>query len=326
MPRIRLKLPPTPEREVEVLFPEREIEVSRETIEVYRSKVPYAFAIDRQSEPKKAKQKDATGMRRRVETILAFGEDEGLYLPVPIAVKDRQEGELPYRFEEESANFWFVDGQVKRATGYAANQNARPQLWRAFLLAKSLARHGCAPSWFVVGEGTRLFRDPQWLSTFCRALWHHKIRIFAGGFGEVNKDNYSGFEAYITALSGWLAKVNEGARKIKRMEGVIPHSSKQAPFFLEFSEDRRHVYTRPEEWAIVSEMTHRIADGTLPNCFAVERWLKERGVVRSHAWVLQFLKRPYLDGWYECGTKEYVPRLLSQAGLFFDLDITSSFR
>lgn len=321
MPRTRLILPNTIEREVPVLFPNTRLEVTSAEVEYYRSHNPYAFALDRQSIPKQSTKKDATGMRRRVEACVDFAREENLYLPVPEYRADKEEGQLPFLFGEECQRFWFVDGTKQRSTGFAANPNARPQLWRAFLLAQALAKHGCGPKWLLIGEGTRLFREPQWLSTFCRALWHHKVRIFSGGFGEVHADNYAGFEAYIKALSGWLKTVNAGYRRFARDERIIPHT--YPPFGLAFTKDRRHVTTDPEQWAIITEMVRLIARGDIKSCLAASRWLNEaHGVHRSYAWVLEYLKRSYLDGQYVCGDKEYVQRLLSQGGLFYDLDIS----
>lgn len=318
--RKRERLGPNPMREVPVLFPETEIEVSPEEIDLYRQAGPFAFAIDRQSLHKEATRKGATGLTRRVDSIVRDAEFFNLYLPTPLPVPNSPEGTLPFIFD---TNFWFVDGTTQRATGYAANQNARPRLWRAFLLARALAKHRCAPQAFLVGEASRFFRSEDWLNQFVSALWREGIKVHVSGFGDVTRETRPGLVAYINAISGWLGKVNEGARRIKKANQQIYHTN--APLGLRFEDQGARVVADPVTWPLLSELCRRLYTGDLSSGMAAICWLKtEHDIARSNVWLSQWLHSPIPDGIYDraYSTTNVTRTLVQKGGLFSDLDIT----
>lgn len=307
-------------REVSVLFPETEIEVSPEDVAFYRSTGEFAFAIDRQSLHKEATRKGATGMIRRVDNIVRDADYLNLHLPTPTPQPNAVEGTLPFLFDDR---FWFVDGTTQRSTGYAANQNARPRLWRAFLLARALAKQGCAPKTFLVGEATRLFRSEDWLNQFVSALWREGIIVHVSGFGEVTRETRPGLVAYINAISGWLGKVTEGARRVKKANQQIYHTN--APLGLQFEESGRRVVADPELWPILSDLCYRLSSGQLPSGTAAAVWLKsEHDIERTNVWLSGWLHSRIPDGVYDraYSTRNVTRMLVQKGGLFADLDIT----
>jgi hypothetical protein len=315
-----------PIREVVSLFPQTKVRPTEEQVAEYRSHLPYAFAIDRQSDKKEMARAQATGCRRRVDAIVLAAKDRHLYLPTPVPNEEQQDGELPFFYDDR---YWFVDGEHKKATGYAASENARPRLWQAFRLAQALAEQGIGPSFFIIGEATRFFRNDQWLTTFVRALWEHDIKIFVSQFGEVNQANLNGLTSYVTALSGWLPLVTKGARDQRRQQKKL--FSNQPPYGLRFTgpegslecNDRSEVWTEPDQWWVIDELLRRMADGELSNAIDAAIWLKEvHGVERAAKWVRDLVRHPMLYGEYHAYSRRWEPRKLRQLdGLHTDLDI-----
>jgi hypothetical protein len=297
------------------------VDVSQEDLVYYSGLGPYAFAIDRESTPTAAREDGATGMRRRIDAILCQARAQGLYLPEPTLRTPAVAGELPYIFEDDCAWHWFVDGTTKRATGYAISPHARPQLWRALLLAQCLVKRGFGPKAFLVGEGTRLFRDERWLTSFVHTLWGLEIKLFCEGFGEVTRQTLSSLIAYVNAVSGWLGAVTAGARAVREAQHRIFHN--KPPFGVQFSPDRSRVFADPVTWPLLCDMVERLADGRLASMADATLWLQEQGHSRSIAWLGQFLWLPILDGSYRSYHRDFVPRVLVQKdGLLSDLDIT----
>jgi hypothetical protein len=318
----RPKLPKEQFRDVPVLFPTVVAPVTEAQLARYRRIAaehgPYAFCVDRQSEEEELKRKAATGQFRRVEAIRQFARVAGCWIPEPVARADRQEGELAFSFDRD---FWFVDGEEKHATGYTASQNARPEFWRAYLLAQALAEQQCAPAAFLVGEGTRLFRDTAWLETFYRSLKDAGVRVFVGNYGEITDQTLPGLQAMIRALSSWLPEALKGARKARRENGEV-FSPGNIHFGLRVDpEDARIVHAHPDEWPLLAQLVEELAEARLRSLLEGLEWLERHGIKRSIGWLYTLLfKRPILDGTYDTDATWGQVRKLRQRP-FTDLDI-----
>jgi len=316
-------------RTVPLLFPKTDWPVTDEEVRDYLAAMPYAFAYDRQSKDEELRRKDATGARRRVAAIMATAELAHLTLPQPETVIDQEDGDLPFLYDER---FWYLDGQHKKATGYAANQDARPKLWEAFLKSQALARHKAGPSHFIVGEASRFFRDPRWATEFASALWYHQIRLVVHPFGDVTEYNISGLIAYINATSGWLPMIGKGAREARKAQ-KRPFSIR-VPFCLRVSgpegcepeQTRTHIWTRAETWPAFSEAVKQLANGVLKNSYDAVAWLdQERGIHLSKSRFLQILYSRIPEGFHTLYDETCTPRrVVQEGGLWSDLDITET--
>jgi hypothetical protein len=320
-----------PVRTVPVLFPQTRIDLTPEEIAFYRQAKPYPMLIDRQSDDDEMTRADATGCQRRVEAIMGVVEKHGYDVELirPVPNLNRKDGELPFVYNEA---FWFVDGEKKHATGYSANQNARPRLWRAYLLAQALAEHDAAPRQLIVGEATRFFREEEWLSRFAKALRDRKIDLWICPFGEINRFTLPVVVQYVSALSSWLPEIRRGARDARRIQRRL--WTIKLPIWLRASgtagteppHTRTHVWTNPVNWSILEELIERLALRTLSNSYEAAEWLLlTHGIKRSVTQVRADLFSTWIEGLYVDYDKRHLPRKVQQeGGLFVDLDICDS--
>jgi hypothetical protein len=311
-----------PWREVTALFPKGTPVLTPEQRSLYSGVLqehgPYVFAVDRQSDKEELRRLGHSGQIRRVEAITHFAGQAG-WLPPPVYRQDREEGDLAYDFDGVR-DFWFLDGENQNATGYAASHYARPEFWRAYDLAEALAKEKIGPAAFVIGEGTRFFRDTTWMHTFCRGLWDARVRVFIANFGEVTQQTFPGLAAMINALSSWLPEVGRGYKEACRRDERLAH--RRLWFGLEPSPDGKAVYAT-SQWAILREMVFRLADLSLPSLNYAKEWLwTEHGIRRSHDWIHQLLfDHPILEGYYLSHRNRCEPRRVRQRP-HSDLDIT----
>jgi hypothetical protein len=311
-------------RDVPVLFPNATLEELSPDLEqfyrlVQKQHGKYYFGIDRQSDRKELARKDATGQIRRVEGILAFADVAQAWAPTPKHLGgDRAEDAPPYLFDRR---FWFVDGEKKNATGLCANPTVRPEFWRAYLLTRALGAKGIGPSAFIIGEGTRFFRDSEWLGSFCRSLWDVGIEVYIVNFGKVDPRTLPGLQSVIAALSEWLPMALKGARAARKNNNRIFHGN--PPFGLRFSEDKSQVFAHPEEWPILAELVEGIAVGQLRTFHAAVVWLHaHRGIQRTEGWLGQLLRSRLFEGIYDTYKTTGRPRQVRQRP-FTDLDVSA---
>lgn len=313
-------------RTVKVLFPQTRIEISDETIQFYKAHQPFAFAFDRQSDKGELTRAESTGADRRVRMIQGTAQEKNLYLPLAVPRPNRQDGDLP--FDLDTA-FWFVDGEQRRATGYAANQNARPRLWEGFLLAQALAEHGAGPTMFVVGEATRFFRNEKWLMEFSYAIWEKGIELVVHPFGPVTRHTLQGLTAYVNALSGWLPMVTAGSRETRKAQRR-PFSTTQ-PFGLRTSgvegteapETRLAIWTDVGPWNAFSDAIEALATGAVTCIADATILIQQFGFTLSTTRVQQLIHSTIPEGVHVLYRYQCKPRrLVQEGGLFSDLDIT----
>jgi hypothetical protein len=129
MARSRIKLGREIKRQVPVLFPRTQAEVTPEQITHYAKHHPYAFAIYRQSDERELTRAEATGCHRRVAAITAAAKELHVYLPEPVRNEQQQSGavdlegqrfrvhlHVPWPTLQELAGWW-DEAQVKPDDG-----------------------------------------------------------------------------------------------------------------------------------------------------------------------------------------------------------------
>lgn len=241
--------------------------------ETRRARGPFAFGLDRQSEGKKALGKrDHTGHVGRVDLILQTAQRHGLYLPKPLDRPDRQDGDSPFLFDP---NFWYVDGEEDRATGFSFAPEVRPRLWMAFATIRRINEldRDALPSALVLAEFSRFTRAHEWIAVWMNSIRKEGVDIIFPETGRVELVHFEIIGISVRAQSQHLTAYRDRALEVARKDQRVVFGKR--PFGLYFSEDRRTVHTHPEEWPILWDVIHGIAGARFATLAAATRWVRE---------------------------------------------------
>jgi hypothetical protein len=320
---------------VDRLFSPKQLQLTDDDLTFYQRLPSWAQGLDRQSVHAEMKRKEATGHETRVLSIVRIAEHEEWYLPMPPRRgEERQDGELLYEFDKAPwKHVWFVDGQQKNATGFSASPHARPELWRARHVIRTLSRYDIRPRACIVGKDTRFFRAGLWFYAWFDSIQALGIALVVSGWGEVTSQTLPAMIMAVEAQSRALREAKRTSLEVRKTRGEIGHGV--ATFGLQFdAEDRQVVRVHPEEWALLVEMTRRTATGELRTAVEGIAWMVENAerfgvdserVPRSKTWLLQFFRKEHLEGVYRSYTQTCIPRTLEQADLpLRDFDLTES--
>ena len=275
-------MPPYRKREVEyrdVLFDADAIfrhvreEITPATVQALRDiGRPFAFGIDRQSKGKEALgDPDNTGHKGRVRTVQQTAERFGLYIPAPVVRPTQQKGETPFLFDER---FWYIDGEEDKATGFSFSPEIRPRLWYAYATIRRINEidESARPAALVMAEYDRFLRADEWIKVWVNAIWKEGVDIIFPETGPVQNMHLDMICITVRARSEHLKHYRERFLDVARREHRIPYGKE--PFGLQFSEDRRSVYTHPQQWEVIYQTLHRLADGRLKNASEAARWTR----------------------------------------------------
>lgn len=255
----------------EHVFKQARLDLTPALIEEYRSRVPYGFAIERQSMGRKVMgDVEKTGHIARVEAILRMAERAKLWLPDPLPRPNRQHGDTPFLFDEW---YWFVDGESERASGHTFSPQIRPRFWMLYCLARRLNEIApdAKPAAILVADVKRFTRQDGWLKSWVDAMQNEGVQVYFDGFEKLGRLGLTLLEIDIQFSSEVLPKAWKAAREIARKDGRIMQHRR--PFGLKFTAQGgregtkepqgAETWTVPEEWAVLAAVAHGLADGTI---------------------------------------------------------------
>lgn len=285
------------EDQKEAIFARVKTEITSAVVQVYQGATPLCFAIDRQSVHTARKDPARTGEEARIHAILKMAQRMGFpCLTAPERNPDWQPGQPLIMFDRR---FWFVDGIERNATGFTAHPDARPELWRAYAVARRLREIDpmLGPKAFLVGELTRFFRDENWFQQWIDVLSRMGIEVHEETHGHLEGEKLAILCYGVKKQSERFLQDRERSREVRKARGELFHNNKH--FGLRWTaaggalhpKIRSEVWTEPQEWAILRAMVFGLANGTIPTLEAASQWLlREHGVSRSAVWVSELLR------------------------------------
>jgi hypothetical protein len=241
----------------------------------------FAFAIERQSMGKEALgDPNQTGHQGRVRKIEALARSHGLYLPPAVLKPDHRPGEPPFILDERH---WFVDGEGDRSSGYTFAPEVRPRFWHCYATIRriGLLDPRALPDAILVADMLRFSRDDKPLKVWFNSLMVEGVRLITADSGPVAAESLDMIGFGIRMESSRFVNYRKQARQIAKAQKRILVGKRR--FGLDFSEDRREVFTHPVEWPILVEVLTRLADNRLPTFLAAARWVRE---TYGKAWVI----------------------------------------